>query len=81
MAAATTLIALELPAVDEPMLMAIAAGTAEPIRPTIMDRRASPRSYPKLNKAATRLLKDYCRKIRPFFRFALASALGEMAYP
>ena len=34
MAAVATLIALEPPAVDEPMLMAIAAGTAEPIRPT-----------------------------------------------
>ena len=34
MAAAAALIALEPPAVDEPMLMAIAAGTAEPIRPT-----------------------------------------------
>ncbi len=34
MAAAAALIALEPPAVDEPMLMAIAAGIAEPIRPT-----------------------------------------------
>ena len=34
MAAVATLIAFEPPAVDEPMLMVIAAGTAEPIRPT-----------------------------------------------
>lgn len=34
MAAVAALIALEPPAVDEPMLVAIAAGTAEPIRPT-----------------------------------------------
>jgi len=34
MAAAAALIALEPPAVDKPMLLAIAAGTAEPIRPT-----------------------------------------------
>ncbi len=33
MAAKTALIALEPPAVDEPMLLAIAAGTAEPIGP------------------------------------------------
>ena len=33
MAALTALIALEPPAVDEPMLMAIAAGTVEPIGP------------------------------------------------
>jgi hypothetical protein len=33
MAAGTALIALEPPAVDEPMLMAIAAGTVEPIGP------------------------------------------------
>ena len=33
MAAVATLIAFEPPAVDEPMLMVIAAGTAEPIRP------------------------------------------------
>ena len=33
MAAGAALIALESAAVDEPMLMAIAAGTAEPIRP------------------------------------------------
>ena len=34
MAAGAALITLEAAAVDEPMLMAIAAGTAEPIRPT-----------------------------------------------
>jgi hypothetical protein len=34
MAAAAALISLKPPAVDEPMLVAIAAGTAEPIRPT-----------------------------------------------
>jgi hypothetical protein len=34
-----------------------------------------------LNKPATWLLKAYYRTIRPFFRFALASSLGEMAYP
>lgn len=33
MAAAATLIALEPPAIDQPMLLAIAAGTAEPIGP------------------------------------------------
>jgi hypothetical protein len=33
MAAVATLITLEPPAVDEPVLMAIAAGAAEPIRP------------------------------------------------
>ena len=33
MAAGTTLIALEPPAVDEPMLLAIAAETVEPIGP------------------------------------------------
>ena len=33
MAAVATLIALEPPAIDQPMLMAIAAGTTEPIRP------------------------------------------------
>jgi hypothetical protein len=33
MAAVPTLIALEPPAIDEPMLMAIAAGTAEPVGP------------------------------------------------
>ena len=33
MAAGAALITLEAAAVDEPMLMAIAAGTAEPIRP------------------------------------------------
>ena len=34
MAAAAALITLEPPAVDKPMLLAIAVGTAEPIRPT-----------------------------------------------
>jgi hypothetical protein len=34
MAAAAALIALEPPAVDKPMLLAIAAGTDEPIKPT-----------------------------------------------
>ena len=34
MAAAAALITLEPPAVDKPMFMDIAAGTAEPIRPT-----------------------------------------------
>ena len=42
--------------------------------------RAQPRSYPKLNKPSTLGLRAHCRTIRPFFRFSLASALGEMAY-
>ena len=47
---------------------------------TNMDRSCAATIYPKLNKPSTLGLRAHCRTIRPFFRFSLASALGEMAY-